>query len=154
LLLDVVLIRSFVADGLKETRMAKLLLFAGLLALACMSQAARLPSDTLSMLDSLPQSMMGFQGAAKKQASNEDTTAAAQVVGSMMGSAAYGDLEVRSASTSIMFSVTARWLHAEPAAGTPACTTQLHRRMRLHDLKFCLFKAHSKRIIPTCMSCR
>jgi hypothetical protein len=74
--------------------MAKLLLFAGLLAFACISQAARLPSDALSMLDSLPQSMMGFQGAATQQPSNEDTSAAAQVVGNMMASAAYSDLEV------------------------------------------------------------
>ncbi|KAF6256507.1 hypothetical protein COO60DRAFT_100299 [Scenedesmus sp. NREL 46B-D3] len=80
--------------------MAKLLLFAGLLALACMTQAARVPSDVLSMLDSLPQSMVGFQGAAKQQdSSNEDTSAAAQVVGSMMGSAAYSDLEVMLATS-------------------------------------------------------
>jgi hypothetical protein len=87
---------SFVLASVpKFTTMAKLLVFAGLLALACMSQAARLPSDALSMLDSLPQSMMGFQGAAKQQASSEDTSAAAQVVGNMMASAAHGDLEVR-----------------------------------------------------------
>jgi hypothetical protein len=93
--------------------MAKLLLFAGLLGLACMSQAARLPSDALSMLDSLPQSMMGFQGAAKKQASNEDTSAAAQVVGSMMGSAAYGDLEVSIVHKPHQFSAANRVLHAQ-----------------------------------------
>ncbi|WIA20796.1 hypothetical protein OEZ85_005156 [Tetradesmus obliquus] len=74
--------------------MAKLLFFAGLLALACMAQAARLPADALSMLESLPQSMMGMQGAAKQQDSNEDTSAAAQVVGNMMASAAHGDLEM------------------------------------------------------------
>jgi hypothetical protein len=92
--------------------MAKLLLFGGLLALACMSQAARLPSDALSMLESLPQSMTGFQGASKKQASNEDTSAAAQVVGSMMESAAYGDLEVRIVLKPHESSVTTRLLHA------------------------------------------
>jgi hypothetical protein len=111
--------------------MAKLLLFAGLLALACMSQAARLPSDALSMLDSLPQSMMGFQGAAKKQASNEDTSAAAQVVGSMMGSAAYGDLEVRHVDSPLKFSVAIRFLHAQPAAGRLHVQVQLHQRMLL-----------------------
>jgi hypothetical protein len=92
--------------------MAKLLLFGGLLALACMSHAARLPADALSMLESLPQSMTGFQGASKKQASNEDTSAAAQVVGSMMGSAAYGDLEVRIVLKPHQSSVTTRLLHA------------------------------------------
>ena len=114
--------------------MAKLLFFAGLLALACMAQAARLPADALSMLESLPQSMMGMQGAAKQQDSNEDTSAAAQVVGNMMASAAHGDLEVRCATEHVA-AISLRSLHAELAR---SCGLHVLQTSPTHDLTFCL----------------
>lgn len=114
--------------------MAKLLFFAGLLSLACMAQAARLPADALSMLESLPQSMMGMQGAAKQQDSNEDTSAAAQVVGNMMASAAHGDLEVRCAIGHVAAN-SLRSLHAELAR---SCGLHVLQTSPTHGLNFWL----------------